>query len=466
MKITRRLALLLIAVLASDTFLMPGLSLVPGMSLMPGARVAWAEDDDDSDDDDDDDDYCSHEWVYTGSRDATCTQSAKDYYQCAYCGATTSTTVRAAYGHKWGAWSVTAEATCSKAGSKIRKCSRCGKKETQKIPPLPHPFGPWHITKEATDHSSGTREHTCTACGAEETVDFDPEGTLRKKDKGDDVRELQSMLFCRGLLKQSRINGNFDSTTVAAVKKLQEAEGLTADGVAWPQTLARLGHRYGNWQVLAKKTDFSIGKKERTCALCGYTQTVEEVPSPMLKKRDKGDGVRALQQALKDAGYNVGSVDGDFGGKTERAVKAFQKDKGLPEDGIAWPGVIKLIPNLKLSDLSERTLSLTVNILPSKKAGSGGNRVTLEWTLVNLGAKDCKCWRIDLDDGSGGETLLEAGTLPLKADGGNSQTGRCEITLPDPSDANTPVLRASGIDSEGVGLGSEPTPLDAASNVG
>lgn len=56
-----------------------------------------------------------------------------------------------------------------------------------------------------------------------------------------------------------------------------------------------------------------------------------------LKKGSSGNGVKKLQQALIDAGYDVGSTgaDGIFGTNTEKAVKSYQKDNGLSVDGIA-----------------------------------------------------------------------------------------------------------------------------------
>lgn len=50
-----------------------------------------------------------------------------------------------------------------------------------------------------------------------------------------------------------------------------------------------------------------------------------------LKLGDKGENVKILQKALGV------TVDGDFGPKTEAAVKSFQKSKGLIADGIAGP---------------------------------------------------------------------------------------------------------------------------------
>jgi len=52
-----------------------------------------------------------------------------------------------------------------------------------------------------------------------------------------------------------------------------------------------------------------------------------------LKLRAKGDSVRLLQELLNKAGYEL-VVDGDFGKKTENAVKDFQKQNKLIVDGI------------------------------------------------------------------------------------------------------------------------------------
>ncbi|MEC0276801.1 peptidoglycan-binding protein [Peribacillus frigoritolerans] len=44
--------------------------------------------------------------------------------------------------------------------------------------------------------------------------------------------------------------------------------------------------------------------------------------------------VKKIQQKLDDLGYSLGAIDSDFGSRTERAVKAFQKNKKLKQDGI------------------------------------------------------------------------------------------------------------------------------------
>ena len=59
------------------------------------------------------------------------------------------------------------------------------------------------------------------------------------------------------------------------------------------------------------------------------------IPDPVLKKGDKGERVKALQNSLKAAGLSCGTSDGDFGDLTEKSVKMLQSMKtGLAIDGI------------------------------------------------------------------------------------------------------------------------------------
>lgn len=52
----------------------------------------------------------------------------------------------------------------------------------------------------------------------------------------------------------------------------------------------------------------------------------------LLKKDSVGGDVKTLQELLNQLGASL-MVDGDFGSKTDAAVKAFQKKAGLKQDG-------------------------------------------------------------------------------------------------------------------------------------
>lgn len=79
--------------------------------------------------------------------------------------------------------------------------------------------------------------------------------------------------------------------------------------------------------------------KEETNTTTGGMCNVELT---VLKKSNKSIEVESLQILLKAKGYKgadkkVLAIDGSFGGNTEFAVKAFQKARGLVQDGIVGP---------------------------------------------------------------------------------------------------------------------------------
>jgi putative chitinase len=58
---------------------------------------------------------------------------------------------------------------------------------------------------------------------------------------------------------------------------------------------------------------------------------------PALKKGSKGPAVKALQEKLKELGFDPKGVDGNFGADTATAVIAFQRSKGLQARGLVGP---------------------------------------------------------------------------------------------------------------------------------
>jgi peptidoglycan LD-endopeptidase CwlK len=62
------------------------------------------------------------------------------------------------------------------------------------------------------------------------------ERVLRKGDRGEDVRLIQTRLSVLGFLGAGDIDGIFGTGTELAVKKFQKSKGLSADGLIGPQT--------------------------------------------------------------------------------------------------------------------------------------------------------------------------------------------------------------------------------------
>ena len=172
-----------------------------------------------------------HIWRESSRTEPTCTKDGSVTYGCS-CGETRTERIPKT-GHSWGQWQTTREATCAHAGEQVRKCRVCGTKDTRKVDKLAHTWGEWTVTLEPTDFTMGTRAHTCKVCGTEKSADFYPNGTYKRGDSGEDVRELQEKLNAAGY-DCGAADGIFGKKTEAAVKALEEAHGFTADGIAWP----------------------------------------------------------------------------------------------------------------------------------------------------------------------------------------------------------------------------------------
>lgn len=57
----------------------------------------------------------------------------------------------------------------------------------------------------------------------------------------------------------------------------------------------------------------------------------------LLKINSQGEDVKTVQEILKQLGFQLGRIDGDYGGKTEQAVIHFQEEHQLYADGVVGP---------------------------------------------------------------------------------------------------------------------------------
>ena len=83
-----------------------------------------------------------------------------------------------------------------------------------------------------------------------------------------------------------------------------------------------------------------------TASMLYVTIDPNNTPAPtalVLKRGMENDAVSELQQALFDLGYYEGVVDGQFGDGTTQAVKLFQAQHGLADDGLAGEATLSLL---------------------------------------------------------------------------------------------------------------------------
>jgi peptidoglycan hydrolase-like protein with peptidoglycan-binding domain len=150
--------------------------------------------------------------------------------------------------------------------------------------------------------------------------------TLRFGSTGLAVKELQKLLKQRvPIISNIEVDGIFGEVTKMAVEVFQYRVFLKRDGIVDSKT----------WKAL-------------------YAGQRNDLP--LLRRGSRGDDVAMVQDVLKFSpitreymgfdSYYVGVVDGDFGGKTEAAVKAFQTDRNLVIDGVigakTWQDLMEL----------------------------------------------------------------------------------------------------------------------------
>lgn len=80
-----------------------------------------------------------------------------------------------------------------------------------------------------------------------------------------------------------------------------------------------------------------LGK--RSYPAYGFIHPLQERVLRLQEPRMLGPDVRALQERLAHAGYDI-AVDGIFGSNTRNVVAAYQARQGLSNDGIAGPGTL------------------------------------------------------------------------------------------------------------------------------
>jgi peptidoglycan hydrolase-like protein with peptidoglycan-binding domain len=180
----------------------------------------------------------------------------------------------------------------------------------------PKPFGPsvltwlkdngpplhWHLGRPKDEpwhwvYRGPLGDHVSEPAAAQSAVALPADASLpelRGGASGEHVRRLQALLGIAA-------DGQFGPQTEQAVRDFQQRAGLAVDGCCGPSTWAAL--------------NASTAPAER----------------PELRIGSTGDAVRWLQTRL---GL---TSDGEFGQRTDAAVKAFQTSCGLTADGLVGP---------------------------------------------------------------------------------------------------------------------------------
>ena len=194
--------------------------------------------------------------TWTTTKNATCTQVGTKSRKCTVCGKTETQTI-AKTGHK----SVTDKAipaTCTTDGkTEGSHCSVCGAviKAQDTIKATGHKFGNWTTTKSATCTESGTQIRKCETCGATESKSLSAKGHTEVVDKA-----IPATCTTDGKTEGSHCS------VCNTVIKVQTVINAT-------------GHKSSGW-ITDKAASIGVkGSKHKECTVCKKVLETAEIPA-------------------------------------------------------------------------------------------------------------------------------------------------------------------------------------------
>lgn len=192
-------------------------------------------------------------------------------------------------------------------------------------------------------------------------------GPLKRGMSGSPVRSLQQQLKTLGYYTGT-VDGDFGAGTESAVIAFQNANGITADGIAGTATMSAI---FGTSSSSSSSSTSSGTKPESY----GTTASTNGYKTISASSGTSTANVTALQSVLQSRNYYSGSLDGSYGSGTSAAVSSYQQAAGLRVTGMAGPTTQRLLYGGTSESGSYSKLDL----------GSTGSAVkNLQYTLYEL----------------------------------------------------------------------------------
>ena len=172
---------------------------------------------------------------------------------------------------------------------------------------------------------------------------------IKPGDRSQRVADVQSRLRALGFHIDDD-TGSFDRSTTEALRAFQQSRSILVDGLVGPNT----------WSELVEAS-WRLG--DRSLYLT----------RPLIR----GDDVLKLQQLLNALGYDAGREDGLFGPDGERAVRRFQKEYGITEDGIFGPQAHTSLIGLRV-DRPGTAARLREELILAQRADLSGSLIVID----------------------------------------------------------------------------------------
>jgi N-acetylmuramoyl-L-alanine amidase len=205
----------------------------------------------------------------------------------------------------------------------------------------------------------------------------------RLGDTGPVIADIRAKLTVLGLLPGSPevLDGtairaaSFDDDTELAVRRFQQERRISVTGQVDDQTYRLLDE--ARWRL------------------------GDRILSLVVNRPMTGDDVAELQRLLLDKGFDCGRVNGVYDLRTDRAVREFQRNVGLPPDGTCGPATLKALSRLARTVVGGQLHAMR----ESEAIHRSGPSLAGKLVVVDPGHGG------DADQGSTGHGLSEAKTV-------------------------------------------------------
>lgn len=159
--------------------------------------------------------------------------------------------------HIKGDWEITEQPSCNKTGTKVKKCTSCGKvMESESIAMTKHTLS--DVVTPPTPTSQGYTTHTCTVCGYSYVDSYTDYEAPHVHDFSGKEELIEAATCTKDGSKKVYCTGDgCDEYTIV--------------------TLPKIAHTAGEWEIIEPATCSKCGTKAKKCIGCGKVMETADV---------------------------------------------------------------------------------------------------------------------------------------------------------------------------------------------
>lgn len=147
------------------------------------------------------------------------------------------------------------------------------------------------------------------------------------------IQDLMNQVGCGPIA----VDGDYGPKTTAAVACWQKKLHVDADGIWGPQTQAATDALFAYLAVAPSPPAPPPPAPSADGFDAFLAASLNAAMKTVCRQGSTGEAVNWVQALCNNHGFDAGAVDGDFGPRTDSAVRAFQRSRALGVDGIVGP---------------------------------------------------------------------------------------------------------------------------------